>query len=87
MLSTNQKKKLIKEHSVSDKDTGSIPVQVSLLTKQITELTSHLKKHPKDNHSRRGLLMMVGKRRRLLAYFAKHDAKAHKSLTKKLDLR
>lgn len=86
MLSTNQKKKLIKEHAVSDKDTGSIPVQVSLLTKRINELTSHLKKHAKDNHSRRGLLMMVGKRRRLLAYFAKHDPKGHKALLKKLDL-
>jgi small subunit ribosomal protein S15 len=86
MLSINQKKKAIKEHAVSDKDTGSVPVQVSLLTKSIAELTSHLKKHPKDNHSRRGLLMMVGKRRRLLTYFEKKDAKGHKALVKKLDL-
>ncbi len=86
MLTINQKKKLINEHQISDKDTGSIPVQVSLLTKQIGELTTHLKKHAKDNHSRRGLLMMVGKRRRLLAYFEKHNPKAHKSLIKKLDL-
>jgi small subunit ribosomal protein S15 len=87
MLTINQKKRVIKEAAVSDKDTGSVPVQVSLLTKQIDELTDHLKKHKKDNHSRRGLLMMVGKRRRLLAYLEKNDAKAHKSLLKKLDLK
>jgi len=87
MLTINQKKRVIKEVAVSDKDTGSVPVQVSLLTKQIDELTDHLKKHKKDNHSRRGLLMMVGKRRRLLAYLEKNDAKAHKSLLKKLDLK
>jgi small subunit ribosomal protein S15 len=86
MLTITKKKKIIKEHQVSDKDTGSVPVQVSLLTKSIAELTSHLKKHPKDNHSRRGLLMMVGKRRRLLAYYEKKDAKSHKSLVKKLEL-
>lgn len=86
MLTITKKKKIIKENAVSDKDTGSVPVQVSLLTKSIAELTTHLKKHPKDNHSRRGLLMMVGKRRRLLSYFEKKDAKAHKSLLKKLDL-
>ena len=67
MLTTTQKKRIINEHAISEKDTGSIPVQVSLLTKRINELTAHLKKHKKDNHSRRGLLMMVGKRRRLLA--------------------
>ncbi len=72
---------------MSDKDTGSVPVQASLLTSQIEELTQHLRKHPKDNHSRRGLLMMVGKRRRLLAYFEKKNEKAHKALLKKLDLK
>ena len=87
MLTTTKKKRLVKEHQVSDKDTGSVPVQVSLLTSQIEELTRHLKKHPKDNHSRRGLLMMVGKRRRLLAYFEKKDAKGYKALIKKLDLK
>lgn len=86
MLTLTKKKKIIKENAVSDKDTGSVPVQVSLLTKSIAELTSHLKKHPKDNHSRRGLLMMVGKRRRLLSYFEKKDTKGHKALLKKLDL-
>lgn len=87
MLTTGVKKKLIKEHATTEKDTGSVPVQVSLLTRQIDELTSHLKKHAKDNHSRRGLLMMVGKRRRLLAYYEKKDPKGHKALLKKLGLK
>lgn len=87
MLTLNIKKKIIKENATTDKDTGSVPVQVSLVTRQIDELTSHLKKHPKDNHSRRGLLMMVGKRRRLLAYFEKKDPKGHKALLKKLGLK
>lgn len=87
MLTLTLKKKIIKEHATTDKDTGSVPVQVGVLTRQIDELTKHLKKHPKDNHSRRGLLMMVGKRRRLLSYLEKKDAKAHKSLLKKLGLK
>lgn len=87
MLSNNQKKKVIAEHRVGDADTGSVPVQIALLTKQIDELTSHLKKHKKDNHSRRGLLMMVGKRRRLLAYLEKNDEKAFKATAKKLGLK
>ncbi len=87
MLTLTLKKKIIKEHATTDKDTGSVPVQVSIITRQIEELTKHLKKHPKDNHSRRGLLMMVGKRRRLLAYFEKKNAKGHKSLIKKLGLK
>lgn len=87
MLSTTLKKKIIKENSTTDKDTGSVPVQVSIVTRQIDELTKHLKKHPKDNHSRRGLLMMVGKRRRLLAYYEKKDPKGHKTLVKKLGLK
>lgn len=87
MLTQTLKKKIIKEHATTDKDTGSVAVQTSLLTRQIEELTSHLKKHPKDNHSRRGLLMMVGKRRRLLTYFEKKDQKGHKALLKKLGLK
>ena len=86
MLTPTKKKKVIKEYAISEKDSGSVPVQVSLLTKRIDELTTHLKKHKKDNHSRRGLLMMVGKRRRLLTYFAKQDEKGHKALVKKLEL-
>ncbi|PIR88786.1 MAG: 30S ribosomal protein S15 [Candidatus Harrisonbacteria bacterium CG10_big_fil_rev_8_21_14_0_10_44_23] len=87
MLTSNKKKRAIKEFSIGDKDTGSVPVQVALLTKRIDELTSHLKKNPKDNHSRRGLLMMVGRRRRLLSYFEKHDEKGYKKLVKKLNLK
>ncbi len=87
MLTTTLKKKIIKEHSTTDKDTGSVAVQVGIVTRQIDELTKHLKKHAKDNHSRRGLLMMVGKRRRLLAYFEKKDPKGHKALLKKLGLK
>lgn len=87
MLTPLKKKKVMKEHQLSDKDTGSVPVQVSLLTRRIDELTGHLKKNPKDNHSRRGLLMMVGKRRRLLTYFEKHDEKGYRTLVKKLDLK
>lgn len=87
MLTAQKKKRTINEHKQGDKDTGSVPVQVALLTKRIDELTGHLKKNPKDNHSRRGLLMMVGKRRRLLAYFEKNNAKGYKALVKKLGLK
>ena len=87
MLTTRQKKAAMKDVKINEKDTGSVPVQVSLLTKKITELNKHLKKNPKDNHSRRGLLLMVGKRRRLLGYFAKIDKKKHGSLVKKLGLK
>jgi len=77
----------MKEHGLHETDTGSAAVQIGILTKQIEELTGHLKKHPKDNHSRRGLLKMVGKRRRLLAYLAKSDNKTYNSLVKKLGLK
>lgn len=86
MLTTRQKKLIANSFGVHDKDTGSAQVQVALLTKRILELTDHLKKNPKDNHSRRGLLKMVGQRRRFLGYILKHDPKAWKSVTKKLDL-
>jgi small subunit ribosomal protein S15 len=86
MLTPRKKKNIIKEHGAHEADTGSAKIQISLLTKQIEELVSHLKKHPKDVHSRRGLLKMVGKRRRLLRYLAKTDSKAHSSLVKKLGL-
>ena len=87
MLTSRKKKFAIKEHAVHETDTGSAPVQVALLTKQIEELTAHLKKHPKDHHSRRGLLKMVGKRRRLLAYLEKRDPEVYNSLVKKLELK
>lgn len=87
MLTKPKKEKIIKKAQVKDGDTGSIPVQVSLLTKRIKELTSHLKKHRKDNHSRRGLLMMVGKRRRLLSYFEKKNKKGYEALINDLGLK
>ncbi len=87
MLTIRQKKLVIKEHGIHETDTGSTPIQVSLLSKRIDELAAHLKHHPKDNHSRRGLLKMVGKRRRLLNYLSKIEPKAYKALIKKLDLK
>ncbi len=87
MLTSRKKKTVIKEHGVHDTDTGSAAVQIGLLSKQIEELTDHLKKHQKDNHSRRGLLKMVGKRRRLLAYLEKTDNKTYNSVVKKLGLK
>ena len=87
MLTLRQKQGVIKEFKVHEIDTGSPSVQVALLTKQISELTAHLKKHRKDNHSRRGLLKMVGKRKRLLSYLSKKSPKAYNSTIKKLKLK
>lgn len=87
MLTSRKKKTVIKEHGVHDTDTGSAAVQIGLLSKQIEELTDHLKTHKKDNHSRRGLLKMVGKRRRLLSYLEKTDNKTYNSVVKKLGLK
>lgn len=86
MLTPRKKKRIIGEHQAHETDTGSASVQIALLSRQIEDLTAHLKKNPKDHHSRRGLLKMVGKRRRLLKYLAKHDEKEHKGLVKKLGL-
>jgi len=87
MLTSRKKKAIIKEHGAHETDTGSAAVQVGLLTKKILELTDHLKKHRKDNHSRRGLLKMVGKRRRLLKYLEKTDVKIYNKTVKKLGLK
>ena len=87
MLTTRQKTKVIKETAIHAKDTGSPEVQVALLTKQITELTGHLKKHKKDNHSRRGLLGMVADRQTHLNYLKKNYPRRYSSITKKLDLK
>jgi small subunit ribosomal protein S15 len=87
MLTTRQKSKIIKETAVHDKDTGSAEVQVALLTKRIDELTDHLKKHKKDNHSRRGLLGMVADRQTQLGYLKKTHPRRYASLIKKLDLK
>ena len=81
------KNAIIKEYATHEGDTGSPEVQVALLTYRIAELTEHLKVHKKDNHSRRGLLKMVGKRRNLLNYLAKKDEESYKTLVEKLGLR
>jgi small subunit ribosomal protein S15 len=75
------------EHGKHEKDTGSAQVQIAMTTRQIDELAAHLKKNPKDHHSRRGLLKMVSKRRRLLAYMKKNEPKEYEKLIKKLDLK
>ena len=87
MMTKERKEEIIKTYRRDEKDTGSPEVQVALLTERIKELTEHLKVHPKDNHSRRGMLKMVGKRRNLLNYLAKKDVVRHRELVQKLGLR
>lgn len=87
MLKSTKKSKIIKEYKTHEKDTGSSDVQIAIFSKQIEELAKHLKKHPKDNHSRRGLLKMVVKRRKLLDYLQKEDEKRYKKVIKKLGLK
>ena len=86
MLTNKQKDKVIKEFSTHKEDTGSPEVQIALLTKEIQQLSRHLKKNPKDVHSRRGLLGMVSKRRRLLSYLNKESEVRYSKLIKKLKL-
>ncbi len=85
-LTTDEKKRIIKKFAQSEGDTGSPEVQVALLTTKITKLTQHLKDHKKDVHSRRGLLSLVSKRRRLLAYLLKKDDKRYKKVVSALKL-
>ena len=80
------KQKIIKEFATKDGDTGSPEVQVALLSEQVKHLTAHLKEHPHDIHSRRGLLSMVNKRRRLLQYLVKKDAERYTVVIEKLGL-
>lgn len=87
MLTTRKKKIVIKESQKHEKDTGSAEVQIGLLSKRIDELAGHLKKHAKDNHSRRGLINMVSKRRKLLGYLQDSSPKTYASVTKKLGLK
>ena len=86
MLTARKKKNIIEEFHDHPTDTGSASVQVAVLTRQIEDLTKHLKKNPKDQSSRRGLLKMVGKRRRLLRYLIENDEKAYNKVSKKLGL-
>ncbi len=87
MLTKRTKARLSSEHGKHEKDTGSAAVQIATLTKQIDELTKHLKKNPKDNHSRRGLLKMVSRRRRFLDYMRKRETADYEKLIKKLGLK
>ena len=85
-LTVEEKKKIIEQFSAHENDTGSPEVQIAILTEEIARLSAHLKEHKKDNHSRRGLLKMVGKRRRLLEYLKKKDAKRYEEVAKELKL-
>ena len=87
MLTKRVKSKVIKEHQAHEKDTGSAQVQIAVITRRVEELADHLKKNPKDHHSRRGLLKLVGKRRKFLAYLKKNDEKTYEKTLKKLDLK
>ena len=87
MISKEAKGEIIEKYKRGDNDTGSPEVQIALLTKRINELTEHLKVHKKDNHSRRGLLKMVGKRRSLLNYLEKNDVEKYREIVEKLQLR
>ena len=86
-LSTGRKAEVIKSYATKSGDTGSPEVQVAILSERITSLTEHFKTHVKDNHSRRGLLKLVGQRRRLLTFLKRESAARHAALTEKLGLR
>ena len=86
-LSTEKIQELVTKYGANDKDTGAPQVQIALLTEHITELTGHFKVHKKDHHSRRGLLKMVGRRRRLLEYLKRTDAERYTGLIEDLGLR
>jgi small subunit ribosomal protein S15 len=87
MLVKDEKTKIIAEYATKDNDTGSPEVQVAILTRRINTLTEHLKVHKHDHHSRRGLLQMVGRRRRLLRYLQATDVTRYRSLIERLGLR
>lgn len=87
MISAETKQQAIKDLGKGKNDTGSAEVQIGILTARINELTEHVKIHKKDNHSRRGLLQMVGKRKRLLAYLQDTDFDSYQNVIKKLGLR
>jgi small subunit ribosomal protein S15 len=86
-LTVDKKREIVSKFGRGENDTGSAEVQVALLTERINELTEHLRGHRKDHHSRRGLLMLVGKRRRLLQYLQRSDLDRYRGLIKELGLR
>ena len=87
VMTAARRKELIEQYRTKPEDTGSAEVQVALLTERITAMTEHLKSHPKDNHSRRGLTKMVARRTRLLTYLRDRDIERYKTLIERLDLR
>ncbi len=87
MIAKEKKTKIMEEYAITPGDTGSPEVQVAVLTARIAELTEHLKDNPKDHHSRRGLLKMVGKRRNLLGYLKDTDIERYRSIVERLGLR
>ena len=86
-LTAERKRELVEKHGKSAGDTGATEVQVALLTERINHLTEHLREHGQDHHSRRGLLMLVGKRRRVLDYLQRRDLEGYRALIKELGLR
>ncbi|HEY6627107.1 MAG TPA: 30S ribosomal protein S15 [Ignavibacteriaceae bacterium] len=86
-MTKDEKAEIIKKFGGSEKDSGKTEVQIALLTKRINDLTEHFNVHAKDHHSRRGLMMMVGKRRRLLDYLTKKDIERYRAIIKDLNIR
>jgi small subunit ribosomal protein S15 len=86
-MTKEEKLEIVKKYGKDDKDSGKSEVQIALLTKRINDLTSHFDAHKKDHHSRRGLMMMVGKRRRLLDYLMKKDIERYRAIIKELNIR
>ena len=86
-MTTQEKQAIIEQYAIHEGDTGSPEVQIAILTARINELTDHLRVHKHDNHSRRGLLMMVGKRRNMLDYLAKKDINRYRAIIAKLGIR
>ena len=87
MISKEKKTDIIKQYATAANDTGSPEVQIAVLTARINELTEHLRQHPKDNHSRRGMLKMIGKRRGLLRYLQNNDIERYRAIIEKLGIR
>jgi small subunit ribosomal protein S15 len=86
-MTKEEKQEIVRKYGSSDKDSGKSEVQIALLTKRINDLTDHFNAHKKDHHSRRGLMMMVGKRRRLLDYLMNKDIERYRSIIKELNIR
>lgn len=86
-MTKEEKLEILKKYGANEKDSGKAEVQIALLTKRINDLTDHFNAHKKDHHSRRGLMMMVGKRRRLLDYLIKKDISRYRAIIKELNIR